>query len=781
MDKRSWFYGQTVTDSELDDAFDWVEDADHDLAVDAGLVGVHAGLTVTEQAVPDLTVQVAAGTATGPTGERIAIAAPATTVDCSVDRYGQATAVTGGAGFQKYLAIYARFTRTATNPAVDDNGVTVYTRQYEAMEFLVEQGAEDTPTATRPALLTDAVHLGDVLLVHAQAAITNSDLSVTRRGDWVREVLANRGTEAVYGTPATACAALWQAIDSLAGAAGADDVGVADYTTANAAVTWASATAQDALEATADAIDGHIVGGAPNHPASAISTAVIAGTPESEASPSTVQAVLTNVVGHLNARTERATNERVTASWDCFGDTSGATSDSHARLRGEVLTGTLAGGSWPRDATLNDLARCLPGDRNLSAPMAEGNAINFTNTPLAGHALIVRDSSLYTGRQRRLLAVVGRGLGASGAGTGSSCYLVDPADPTGLVATVAGLGGLPTGGSKQWQAMSVCSSGPNLYVQFYDASTEAWRIQGYDATSDLLPKLTAWPATGVDPTPAHTGLPGFYAFNPTPRNYAMCIASATRLAVLSGHIELTGAAGTALTVLNLADGASPAYGSGDVSTGADVISSGGLCSDGTNLYFTTLNHSTSVTTVNSAQVSSPGAGRAGFVKRTLGTASAPTENFCHCLVWTGETVVCPCEDGTVEFIWTTGVVTSLYVSRAKPSYIKKLRWACYDGLHVWLFGSWDNSGLEVGGVAAVRMDAAAEHVPSFVGGLETVATPVSMMTYEETLYDAIADSRNIGPAIFDGDAVWQILSDGKAVNSGNQRGIIRALRASSRR
>lgn len=779
MDKREFYFGQVVTDSELDGSFDWAEEADRNLAMDAGLVGINAGLVVSEQAVPDLTVQITAGTAMSSTGERIAVATPSTTVDCSVDRYGQATAVTGGAGFQKYLAIYARFARTATNPAVDDNGVTVYTRQYEAMEFLVEQGAEANPTATRPALLTDAVHLGDVLLVHAQTAITNTDLSFTRRGDWVREVLTNLGTTAVYGSAAAACAALWQAIDSLAGDAGGDAVGVADYTTANAAVTWASATVQDALEATADAIDGHVVGGAPNHPASAISTAVIAGSPESEAAPSTVQAVLTNVIGHLNARTERAINERVTAHWDMAGDTSGATSDSLSRIRGEVLTGTLSGGSWPRDATLNDISRRIPGNRNLHSPIGENNAIEFGGVPIAGHTLIVRDSGLYTGRQRRLIAIVDHVAGAAGTGAGSGCYLVDPADPATLVAASAGLAGLPTGGGRTWKAMSVCSSGSALYVQFYDAVTGAWRVQGYDLSTDAMLKITAWPATGVDPTPSYTGTPG--AVGSRVRTYAMCIASATRLALLNGHIHLTGAAGTALTMMNLSDGGSVAYGSGDVTTASNIITSGGLCSDGTYLYFTTVDNSTGVTTVSSAQVSSPGAGRASFLKRNLGTASGATENFCHCMVWTGETVVCPCEDGTVEFIWTQGIPTALYVSRAKPTYIKKLRWACYDGLHVWLFGTWDNTGLEVAGVAALRMDAASEHVPTFVGGVDLMATPMSTMTYEEALYDPIADPRNLGPAIWDGDAIWQVLSDGKAVNSGSHRGIIRAIRASSRR
>jgi hypothetical protein len=323
VDKRDHFFGETVTEATLDQSFDWAEDADQALASDAGMVGIHLGLAVSEQAVPDLTVQITGGAATGPSGERIYVAAPTTTVSCAVDRYGQPTTV-GMAGWERWCALYARFTRNATDPAVDDNGVTVYTKQYEAVEFLVEQGVDALiGAATRPALLADAVHLCDFRLVNAQTAVTNGDLDLTRRGDWLRMVLGNLSTTVVYGTPQAACEALWTAIDALAASTGGALVGVADYTTANAHVTWAGATAQDALEATADAIDGHIVGAAPNHPASAISTAVIAGTPESEAAPSTVQAVLTNVFTHLNARTERSESELIAGDWR-FGNVSAA-------------------------------------------------------------------------------------------------------------------------------------------------------------------------------------------------------------------------------------------------------------------------------------------------------------------------------------------------------------------------------------------------------------------------------------------------------------------------
>jgi hypothetical protein len=778
VDKRNFFFGETVTEATLDQSFDWAEDADQALASDTGMVGIHLGLVVSEQAVPDLTVQITGGAATGPSGERIYVSAPTTTVSCAVDRYGQATDV-GVPGEERWCALYARFTRNATDPAVDDNGVTVYTKQYEAVEFLLEQGtAAVIPTATRPALLADAVHLCDFKLVNAQTAVTNGDLDLTRRQDWLRLVLSNLSTTVVYGTPQAACEALWTAMDALADSTGGALVGVADYTTANAHVTWAGATSQDALEATADAIDGHIVGAAPNHPASAISTAAIAGTPESEAAPSTTQAVLANVFTHLNARTERATNERVTASWDVFGDAGGATSDSIGRVRGEVITGSIAGGSWPRDTTLANIASRMsraPWIKNLCSPTLAANTINLGGVPIASHAMVVRDSLLYTGRQRRIIAVVAQTVGSAGAGTAGACYLVDPHDPATLVANPT-LGGLPTGGGRTWAAMSACSSGAVLFVQYYDPITTGWRVQAYDATSDLLPVASGWPATGIDPTPGFTGAPG--AGSTRMRTNRIVMASSTKVATLNGHVVLSAAGRPALSIFNAADGGALAVGLGDVATGATVITSGGLCSDGTNLYFTTVANGTGVTTLNSAIIATL-AGRASWTLHNLGTASGASENYCQDLCWTGESVVAPCEDGTLKATSTDNLYGLMTVWAATPI-VNKLRWVAFDGLNVWAFGVAD-----YGGNVGLSLDASLMHHPAMTGGstlgLADVARVVSLMRLEEQDTLFLADPADIGAAVWDGDAIWSCLNDGQVASSPEMLGYIRAIRASSRR
>lgn len=775
MDKRDFYYGEIVTEATLDQSFDWAEDADQNLAAETGMEGIHTGLTVAEQAVPDLTVAVAGGAATGPDGERIYVAAPSTTVDCSVDRYGTTTAV-GGPGNEKYLAIYARFTRNATNPAVDDNGVTVYTRQYEAAEFLVEQGVEAIiPTAVRPALLADAVHLADVRLVAGQIAITNADLTVTRRGDWVREVLTNLGSVAVYGTPQAACAALWQAIDALASATGADNVGADDYTTANAHVTWAAASVQDALEATADAIDGHIVGGAPNHPASAISTAVIAGTPESEAAPSEVQAVLANVFTHLNARTERNTIERVTQPWDIGSDTTETEDDTRSRMRGSILIGTIAGGSWGKFVDLEDIAaRLYPGSYPLGSPMAASNSILLPGISIAGTAMVVRASTVHTSKQRRLIAIMTDALGVAGTGISGTCRLYDPHNPAAAAVATVALGSLPTAAGARWKARAMCSSGTELFVLFYDTVNQAWRVQAYDATSNTLPRVTAWPATGIDPTPGFTGPEG--AGMAIPRSVSICMASATKVATCNGWVLLSAGGRPALSVFNAADGGGLVSGDGDVTPAANVAPSGGLCSDGTYLYWTSqMGTATFNCVLQSAQISSPGSGRGGWTTHSLGVATGVTKSRCHSLAWTGEAVFAPVEDGSM-YATSTVSPSSVKSTFGAHGSIAALGYAAFDGLRVWALGKGTTDGL-----VAIGVDASWAH--TFDTGLdlsEIGARYVSLMRLDEAA-TVPPDVSDMGPMLFDGDAIWATLNDGQDLGSAGMLGYTRAIRASSRR
>jgi len=221
MDKRDYYYKQLVQEDELDQSYDWAEQAMFDLAVDNGLEGFHFGGVASEHSpTPDLTVDVSPGLGTDKLGRRLYWAGTQN-VDCSQDEYGTGTASTLGTSKEKYLTIYAMFTRNLSDPAVDGNGATVWTKQYESFELRVRQGSEAAiGTATPPSIPSDALNVVDILLVNTGAPptqIIDADLDTDRRDDWLRMLAAgfsNLSTQ-VAGTPHEAAQAALNLIDDL--------------------------------------------------------------------------------------------------------------------------------------------------------------------------------------------------------------------------------------------------------------------------------------------------------------------------------------------------------------------------------------------------------------------------------------------------------------------------------------------------------------------------------------------------------------------------------------
>jgi len=161
MDRFNFYFEQLVGESDMDEVFDFAENADHALMTDNGYIGIVAGLGVTENTVPDLNVIVAVGTAYDQTGQRIRVGSPQT-VDMSVDSNSVPTQVAVN-GNEKWLSIFAQFERALSDPRVDGNGVTVQSRRAESFTLIVEQGAEAAPgtaasllaASSEPYALTD--------------------------------------------------------------------------------------------------------------------------------------------------------------------------------------------------------------------------------------------------------------------------------------------------------------------------------------------------------------------------------------------------------------------------------------------------------------------------------------------------------------------------------------------------------------------------------------------------------------------------------------------------
>lgn len=179
-----WFFRQPVTEGEMDEAFESAEIADQRITSDAGLIGIMLnGSTAQHSAVPDLTVDVSTPmVAYDQQGQRIGITGTGgvENIDVSVDSSAVSTSVVAAPN-EKWVSIFARFDRVLSTPRTDGNGATVQFDRDEGFEIIVTQGAEaPIGTATRPALMSDAILIADVRRTFGQTQILNANISSTR-------------------------------------------------------------------------------------------------------------------------------------------------------------------------------------------------------------------------------------------------------------------------------------------------------------------------------------------------------------------------------------------------------------------------------------------------------------------------------------------------------------------------------------------------------------------------------------------------------------------------
>jgi len=200
MHRQDWYYRQRVTAAEMDTAADNAEIADRritqEIMGEGFLVDGVNPATVVENSPKDLQVVCNQFLGYSKLGERVSNlltgylggidqgAAPQT-IDLSVDEVGAPTTV-GAAPNEKTLTIFVEFRRHPSDPRLDGVGATVYWEQAESIQFNVVQSAEaplgtSVPTPAR----ADQLILADVVRVFAQTQFQNSDISQTRREDFV--------------------------------------------------------------------------------------------------------------------------------------------------------------------------------------------------------------------------------------------------------------------------------------------------------------------------------------------------------------------------------------------------------------------------------------------------------------------------------------------------------------------------------------------------------------------------------------------------------------------
>ena len=179
MNKYETYFGQVVTDDELNEIFNSYAEAIESFVEDFGFVGIAVGADVTQNSSPNLTVNVS-----GPaivydqTGHRISFG-PTINVNVAADEVNVATAVVSS-GNSKWLSIFVKYIETPSDPRVDDLGATVFFRKLAGYEIHVVQGAESSASPTRPALRGDQILLADVQLSYGQVSVATGNISNSR-------------------------------------------------------------------------------------------------------------------------------------------------------------------------------------------------------------------------------------------------------------------------------------------------------------------------------------------------------------------------------------------------------------------------------------------------------------------------------------------------------------------------------------------------------------------------------------------------------------------------
>lgn len=187
--RLNYYFRQKVSESELDEGFELLEQADRDFVTDLQLVGITDGLAVTQRgAGANLTVDVSAGVAYDKDGQRI-FTSSLQNVSVSADENAVTTAVSNP-GNSKIIALFFKFKRTLTDPRTDGNSVTVFFSEAESFEFKVRQGTE-AGSPTPPALDPEYILLADITRTFGDTQILNAAINVTGRRE---DVFVQTGT-----------------------------------------------------------------------------------------------------------------------------------------------------------------------------------------------------------------------------------------------------------------------------------------------------------------------------------------------------------------------------------------------------------------------------------------------------------------------------------------------------------------------------------------------------------------------------------------------------------
>lgn len=243
MNLFDWYFGQLVSEGQMDQAFDNAQQADRDVVSDFGFIGITDGLIGTP-GTGAKEIDITAGTAYDNSGRRIRVAAPQL-ADLSVDSDG-APITNPAAGNILWTAVFAKFDLALSNVQVDGTGTEVLFNIDESFELIVRQAPEDIPSsATRPIGNPDEVKLFDVKIEETTTTIPAPNIDITNKQFAFDAVVGS--LEVREGKIVDFAVGL---LTVIAGGGGAAGIG---FDPANTAAQWALVAAATNVQ---EAIDG---------------------------------------------------------------------------------------------------------------------------------------------------------------------------------------------------------------------------------------------------------------------------------------------------------------------------------------------------------------------------------------------------------------------------------------------------------------------------------------------------------------------------------------------
>jgi hypothetical protein len=288
-----------------------------------------------------------------------------------------------------------------------------------------------------------------------------------------------------------------------------------------------------------------------------------------------------------------------------------------------------------------------------------------------------------------------------------------------------------------------------FFITFINATNghymQAWQI----ATSGkTISRITAWPATGVN-IGAGGGIGGLGLGY---KQYAACMATKTVIAVAKMWFP-TNAVGAGLATFTAATGVALTTGLGDAPVSADEELTGGLCTDGTHLWFTTYNTGTNDSTLCHALITTlADAGISGspFVMRSA--ASAPSISC----ISDGRRVYATTVDQYLHIFDLTNAYSGTGVTlNGTVLFTGQIGDILFDGKNLWIQNVSTTSGLVLWSIPAASIPT----LPALA--VNPFMTRLAILNSGPEIAEAISDSLDIyrsGRMCFDGDSLWCALT-----------------------